>query len=247
MAPYCTSCGQHLAKTERRPKNGPRLSEALKLVGAGFGGIASLILLLAIMAAIFGDPPSEDQTAIAAPPPNRTIVPQPTREPTATPRPTPTIRPSSMPTPAARNPLGAVQNPTPGPAPSTWPTAKPKVTPKPWPTRQTQAPSGTESLSKILTVVVREIEGSARVRDAAARLEGKTFSLVLIVDYATSEQYARVLGEDFVRLLKGLGPDDPPGREIGRGKYDYVVGVYYPNERELARGAKAKTADRISW
>ena len=34
---------------------------------------------------------------------------------------------------------------------------------------------------------------------------------------------------------------------IGEGIYDYVVGVYYPNEKQLASGAKAKNARRITW
>ena len=48
-------------------------------------------------------------------------------------------------------------------------------------------------------------------------------------------------------MIKTFSPDTPPGRTIGRGIYDYVVGVYYPNEERLVLGAKVAFSDRISW
>ena len=101
-------------------------------------------------------------------------------------------------------------------------------------------------MSDARRLALLEIESRAGVRDAAVSVEGNQYSLV-VVAYATSESYARTLAEDFVRLLKSLGPDDSPGKEVGRGKYDYVVGVYYPNEEPLALGANASTAGSISW
>ena len=41
--------------------------------------------------------------------------------------------------------------------------------------------------------------------------------------------------------------DSPPGKTIGTGRYDYVIGVYYPNERALVKGAKSRVSNRISW
>ena len=55
------------------------------------------------------------------------------------------------------------------------------------------------------------------------------------------------MGENFVRLCKTFIEDDSPGRTIGRGKYDYLIGVYYPNEKRVAQGAKSRVANRISW
>ena len=65
--------------------------------------------------------------------------------------------------------------------------------------------------------------------------------------YATSVDYARQLGDHFVRMLKSFSDDDPPGKTIGSGKYDYLIGVYYPNEKAITQGAKARFADRITW
>ena len=30
------------------------------------------------------------------------------------------------------------------------------------------------------------------------------------------------------------GTDEPQGAEIGQGIYDYLIGVYYPNEKKVA-------------
>ena len=34
--------------------------------------------------------------------------------------------------------------------------------------------------------------------------------------------------------------DGAPGREIGKGKYNYLIGVYYPNEKTSSFGGKGK-------
>ena len=97
------------------------------------------------------------------------------------------------------------------------------------------------------SLAVHEIKRSPRVRDASVALDGRTLSLVIIVEYATNESYAKQLGDNFVRLVKTFSDDDPPGQKIGRGTYDYLVGVYYPNEKRLVLGAKSRAADHISW
>ena len=51
----------------------------------------------------------------------------------------------------------------------------------------------------------------------------------------------------FMRLLAGGLFTRTGNSVLGKGKYDYLIGVYYPNEKPLAIGAKAKTSDRISW
>ena len=83
--------------------------------------------------------------------------------------------------------------------------------------------------------------------DAAISQDGRDLSLVLVVAYATNERYAKQLGENFVRMLKSLSQDDPPGQSIGTGIYNYLVGVYLPNGDRVALGAKARTSDRITW
>ena len=98
-------------------------------------------------------------------------------------------------------------------------------------------------------MAVPTITGYPRVRDAAVGQDGNTLSLVLIVDYATDPSYAQQLGDNFVRLTKSLLQDgETPGKHsIGTGKYDYLIGVYYPNEKSVVMGAKSRAADRISW
>ena len=91
------------------------------------------------------------------------------------------------------------------------------------------------------------MEAYDEVVDAATSKSGNSVSLVLIVRPSTSTTRAKQLGENFVRMYKSLSDDDPPGRSIGRGKYDYIIGVYYPNERPVARGAKARSSTQISW
>ena len=113
--------------------------------------------------------------------------------------------------------------------------------------RATPAPASAGPAAQTESLAVSELENQARVRDAAASLDGRKYTLVIVVDYATSESYAKQLGDNFVRLIKSFSDDDAPGQSIGRGKYDYVVGVYYPNEERLVLGAKSRAADRISW
>ena len=115
------------------------------------------------------------------------------------------------------------------------------------PERPRRTATPTVNVADIRDVVISTIEDYPRVRDAAISQDGKTLSLVIIVDYATDPDYAQELGDNFVRLAKSFLKDGVPGKQIGRGRYDYLIGVYYPNERKVAQGAKAKTADRISW
>ena len=76
--------------------------------------------------------------------------------------------------------------------------------------------------------------------------DGKKFSLVLVVNYATSASHAAQLAENFVRMTKTLLGDGDVGKTIGTGESDYVIGVYFPNEDLLGMGAKARTPDRIT-
>ena len=105
----------------------------------------------------------------------------------------------------------------------------------------------TVSVADIRDGALVSIKDYPRVRDAAIGQDGNKLSLVIIVDYATVPSYAQQLGDNFVRLVKSLLRDGDVGKRIGTGEYDYLIGVYYPNEKQLAMGAKAKSADRISW
>ena len=85
------------------------------------------------------------------------------------------------------------------------------------------------------------------VIDAAISQKGNDVSPVLIVGYSTSQQRAEELGDNFVRMVKSLSQDSSRGKDVGKWMYSYLIGVYYPNEKELAQGGKSKVSDRISW
>ena len=99
----------------------------------------------------------------------------------------------------------------------------------------------------IKAMVLAGIEGYPAVLDVAVSQKGDDISLVLIVVPGTSESEAKRLGENAVRMTKSLSQDSPPGKTVGKGIYNYLVGVYYPDERVVAQGAKATFADRVTW
>ena len=93
------------------------------------------------------------------------------------------------------------------------------------------APALTSEQKNVAIQVIKEYP---EVRDAAISQEGKELSLVVVVDYSTSTTKAKNLGDNFVRLVKTYGPEKSPGKEIGEGMFDYLIGVYYPNEKKVA-------------
>lgn len=95
--------------------------------------------------------------------------------------------------------------------------------------------------------IIDLIEGYNLVRAASFEKDGNTFKLVIIVDYSISKDYAKNLGDGFVRSVKAFYDDTLPGKEIGKGKYNYLVGVYYLNGKELVMGAKASSTYKMTW
>jgi hypothetical protein len=104
----------------------------------------------------------------------------------------------------------------------------------------------------ILTASARQlatdaISGYPEVLDVDLRQDGLDLNLVLVVNASTSESRARELGDNFVRLVKTFSSDSPPDREIGRGSFSYLVGVYTPTQTQIALGAKSRNATRVTW
>ena len=108
------------------------------------------------------------------------------------------------------------------------------------------SPSANLTASMKDTAIV-SIQAYPEVKDAAISQDRNSISLVIVVAAATSPERAQELGENFVRMVKTFSPDTAPGNEIGIGVYDYLIGVYYPNEHQVALGAKSRGAKRISW
>ena len=99
----------------------------------------------------------------------------------------------------------------------------------------------------VKTVILTAIQQNQEVVDAAIEQDGSDVSLVLVVRSFTSEDRAKELSDNFVRLTKTLSPDTVPGRTIGQGIYSYLVGVYYSDETQIVLGAKVRSSDRITW
>ena len=98
-------------------------------------------------------------------------------------------------------------------------------------------------------LVLQEIKNRSLVDDAAIGQDNCNLSPAIIVSPATNEAYAKELRDYFIRLTKSFAPDSPPpSKEIGKGVYDYLIGVYdvYTN-KEIAFGAKASNAHWITW
>ena len=49
--------------------------------------------------------------------------------------------------------------------------------------------------------------------------------LVIIANAAINEEHAKELADSFVRMGKTFSEDESPGKEIGTGIYNYLVGV----------------------
>ena len=114
----------------------------------------------------------------------------------------------------------------------------------------TPTPAQTPTLEvaqEIQTIVIGTMMLDPAVRDAAISQAGRDLSLALVIGPAVNEEYARQLGDSFVRMLKSLSQDDPPGLSIGTGIYNYIVAVHYPNGVLVAIGAKARNSDHIRW
>ena len=150
--------------------------------------------------------------------------------------------------------LGALFGEEPAPDPAATPrptlTHAPTHTPGPSPTREptrTPLPLSPALSAALNASAVASITDDRRVVHAAITQDGRTFSLVVIVGFATNEEYTKTVGDNFVRMVKALSDDENPGKSIGSGKYDYIIGVYYPNEAPVSIGAKARSSSGITW
>lgn len=87
------------------------------------------------------------------------------------------------------------------------------------------------------------------VKDAAVNVEDGTIYIAIIAP-AVNEEYAKELGDNFVRQLatfsEGKAPTKDYYGEIYE-KYNMQVGIFGANDKEIAYGAKARTAKKITW
>jgi hypothetical protein len=86
------------------------------------------------------------------------------------------------------------------------------------------------------------------VTDASILRNGKKLSLVLVVKNYTTVLRARELCDSFIRLtMNRVKAENKPVEELGVSVNDYIIGVYYPDDLEIALGVKANDSIRISW
>ena len=105
-----------------------------------------------------------------------------------------------------------------------------------------------ELTAKQKQLAIDSITAQDLVIDAAISQDGKELSLVVVINSAANEEYAKEVGDNFVRLTKSFGPEEAPRQEIGPGLYDYVIGVYSPqSDNPIVIGAKVSSARRIIW
>ena len=98
------------------------------------------------------------------------------------------------------------------------------------------------------TAAINQITALDEVVDALIEQPNKkTLSLAVTVNFGTSKDRARDVGESFVRMVKSLGPDNAPGQQIGSGIYDYEITVLYPDRTTVVQGSKVHGVTRISW
>ena len=126
---------------------------------------------------------------------------------------------------------------------------EPTRTPEPEAT-PVETPSATPEVEWLDDVIKESILDNFRsetlVNDAAITRDDETVSLALIVNPAIDESYAKQLGDNFVRQVKSLSDDNPPGKDIGTGKYEYLITIAY-GDQVLYQGAKSRGAVRITW
>ena len=96
-------------------------------------------------------------------------------------------------------------------------------------------------------LIYLELKKEPLVRDAYIGQDGCDLKLAVVVNAAANEAYARDVGERFIRLTKALGPGPGPSKQVGKGIYDFLVGVFTVGEKRLAMGAKNRHGTRISW
>jgi major membrane immunogen (membrane-anchored lipoprotein) len=94
---------------------------------------------------------------------------------------------------------------------------------------------------------LREIRDYADVVEATLLQSGVAVTLDLVVGSAISEERAKELGDQFIRVVKRRGPDHRPVNQLGTGSLDYTITVFHPGEVQIAKGTKKRIATQITW
>ena len=102
--------------------------------------------------------------------------------------------------------------------------------------------------SSKIEIAVHGIMQQSLVRDAAIVQDGCLLKLAILANPIVTKDHAKQLGDNFVRLTKTFGPGQNPGREIGAGVYEYMVGVYESgSQKNIVLGGKSPRGKSIRW
>ncbi len=95
---------------------------------------------------------------------------------------------------------------------------------------------------------IKDIREKIEVVDARIHQEEQNISVVLVVNDDTSKQMAEKLGNHFVSEIFVLS-DTRPGDAgtLEKGRFNYLIGIYTPNQRRIAVGSKRQGDTKISW
>ena len=88
------------------------------------------------------------------------------------------------------------------------------------------------------------------VTDAGIEQDGHDLKLVVLVIRGTLESAAREIGENFVRLVRSLGPGKSLSKkmgEVGQTLYDYRLAVCASADLCFAQGVKNSSSTNIYW
>lgn len=97
-------------------------------------------------------------------------------------------------------------------------------------------------------MAITTIKGFPAVLDATVSQDAADLSLEVVVEWGTSETYAKNMGDNFARMIKTFGPEAAPtGSEIGAGDFNYLVRVFCGTDTDIALGAKDRNSPNIDW
>ena len=228
----------------------------------GFGGVLltlgflPIVFVIILIALSDSDSSSElaqqsDSVSVATSEPVATPNPLTKKVDTVTPTPVP-----PTPTPVPSTPTSAPPTVTPTPVPPTATRIPPAITPLPTPTKAEE--NDLDRLASLPTndglimgelekeISITEIKYHDGVLDATIKQEDSTFCLEVSV-YPNGLLHAKEMGDNFVRLVKSFGPDDPPRKGIEEGKFNYRIGIYNTLGHVIVMGIKPDSKSKISW
>ncbi|WP_377890411.1 hypothetical protein [Alkalihalobacillus sp. R86527] len=101
-----------------------------------------------------------------------------------------------------------------------------------------------------IEMAVDSIKDYDMVKDAAIAVDGNDISFAIIANSSVTEETAKELGDNFVRMLGSFSGGESPSKDYYGGLYDdysALVKVADSSEEEIMMGAMSKGTQRITW